>query len=149
MSGHKPQFNVEPIVPDHARKWHNPDGDDRFRLTVTNPADQPLEVPALLTDGNDVRWDWSVAVICPHKTHSLVPAGQKAPKLQPVTLQPGQSVSGIVDVLALDGVKWPRGGSRVEFQFCLGEKSQTHCLYYHSKHHDPLRKAADGPTPAR
>ena len=33
-------------------------------------------------------------------------------------------------------------GYRIEFQFCLGEKSQVKSLYYMSKHHDKLRQKA-------
>ena len=37
---------------------------------------------------------------------------------------------------------WPKGGYRIEFQFCLGEKSATKSFYYLSKHHDAIRDAS-------
>ena len=45
----------------------------------------------------------------------------------------------MVNVLRLQGPEWPRGGDRIEFQFCLGEKGVTQSFFYFSKHHDPLR----------
>jgi hypothetical protein len=39
-------------------------------------------------------------------------------------------------------VQWARGGWRLYFQFCLGEKATTNFFYYHSGHHDALRDAA-------
>ena len=39
------------------------------------------------------------------------------------------------------GPNWPRGGSRVNFNFWLGETScGPFSLYYMSSHHDVLRK---------
>jgi len=53
-------------------------------------------------------------------------------------------IAGPASVLALllVGVEWPRGGYRVEFQFCLGELGATKSFYYMSKHHDGIRKKA-------
>jgi hypothetical protein len=48
----------------------------------------------------------------------------------------------VVNALRLQGPEWPQGGYRIEFQFCLGEKSKTQSFYYLSKHHDALREAA-------
>ena len=42
----------------------------------------------------------------------------------------------------LDGPEWPRGGYRIEFTFCLGEKANTQSFYYLSKHHDAVRDRA-------
>jgi hypothetical protein len=51
-------------------------------------------------------------------------------------------VSTTVNALKLDGVAWPRGGSRVEFLFAVGDRGATHSFYYMSRHHDKLRQAA-------
>jgi len=48
----------------------------------------------------------------------------------------------VVNALALKGPEWPRGGYRIEFQFCLGEQSSTQSFYYMSRHHDKLRDQA-------
>ena len=49
-----------------------------------------------------------------------------------------------VNAFRLKNVKWPRGGYRIEFQFCLGELNSTQSFYYLSRHHDKIRAAAAG-----
>src|SRR5262249_17121295 len=101
-------------------------------------------VPALLTDGKIIFWKESLLVMSitdgsgPH----LFPGAGKARAGQLVALKPGESVATTIDVLPLPGVSWPRGGWRMYFSFCLGEKSAISFFYYHTDHHDPLRKLA-------
>jgi hypothetical protein len=118
----------------------NPDGDGEYRLTVTNTTDKPLAVPALLTDGKEILWDNSVVIRCQDKTYTLPGYRKNVSKLEPVMLKPGEHVSGVVNILSLDGPQWPQGGYRIGFQFCLGEKSVSHEFYYMTKHHGKLRE---------
>jgi len=59
----------------------------------------------------------------------------------------------MVNALALQGPKWPRGGYRISFQFCPGQLSSVQPLDYLSRRHDVIRgkllekkvgKAGDG-----
>jgi hypothetical protein len=135
-------FSAEPVPPAVKKQFANPDGDGEYRLTVKNETDQKLTVPALLTDGKTVRWSESVVIRCQDKNYPAPGATGDISGLKPVTLKPGESLSGVIQTLALKGPAWPRGGYRIEFQFCLGEKSVTQSFYYLSKHHDPIRDAA-------
>jgi hypothetical protein len=63
-----------------------------------------------------------------------------------VTLKAGQSISTVVNALALEGPTWPKGGYRIEFQFCLGERSSKQSFYYMSRHHDAIRAASKKPV---
>ena len=140
-------FQVAPvIVPEKQIQWTNPDGDGEYRITVTNPTDQPLTVPALLRSGEMIRWDQSVTIVCQDKAYVLPGTTRPPADLAPVTLEPGASVSGVVNVLALRGPDWPRGGQRVQFTFCLGEHGSTQSFYYMSRHHDALRDRALHPA---
>ena len=56
-------------------------------------------------------------------------------------LKAGESISGTVNALRLEGPEWPRGGYRIEFLLCLGEKASNQSFYYYSKHHDAVRAA--------
>ena len=56
-------------------------------------------------------------------------------------LRAGESISGTANALKLEGPEWPRGGYRIEFRFCLGEKASNQSFYYFSKHHDAIRAA--------
>jgi hypothetical protein len=138
------RLDVEPVPPEKSIKWTNPDGDGEYKITVTNTADQPVEVPALLFDGKQVLWNESIVILCQDRAYTAPGAKGVATVPKPTTLQPGQSVSAVVNALALRGPEWPRGGYRIEFQFCLGEKSSTQSFYYMSRHHDALRDKAGG-----
>jgi len=134
-------FQVESVPPKQAIKWTNPDGDGEYKITVTNSTDKPIVVPALLSDGDKILWKESLVILCQNKVYLCPGCQGVSGKVQGTELGPGQSVSTTVNVLRLEGPTWPRGGYRIEFRFCLGEKSQTKSLYYMSRHHDKLRKA--------
>jgi len=137
---------TEKVPPEKEIQWTNPDGDGLYRITVTNTSQSDQRVvEALLRDAEGtILWDESLVVIC-QGTSYVVPGSDGAGRdALPVKLKPGESVSGVVNVLTLDGPQWPRGGSRVEFQICLGELGDTQSFYYLSRHHDALRKKAMG-----
>jgi len=136
-------LSVAPVPPAKKIKWTNPDGDGQFTLTVTNTTQEKKTVPALLTDGKGILWNECLAVICQGKTQPLPAAKGIASPPTPAVLEPGQSVSTVVNALTLKGLRWPRGGYRINFQLCLGELSATQSMYYMSRHHDKLRKAAN------
>ena len=135
------EFSVKPMKPKQEIQWTNPDGDGDYLITVSNKTDKPLLVPALLTDGKDILWANSLVILCQDKAYPAPGCRAGLPKLESVTLQPGQSVTGTVNPLALTGPEWPQGGYRISFQFCLGEKSVTHSFYYMARHHDKIRNA--------
>jgi hypothetical protein len=141
LAGDAVRFSVEPMPPAVKLKYGNPDGDGEYKLSVTNTSDKEIEVPALLTDGKDIRWNESVVIRCQDKTYPIPGSSGNVKDLKAVVLKPGQTVAGTIHVFALEGPDWPRGGYRIEFQFCLAEKSATHSFYYLSKHHDPIRAA--------
>jgi hypothetical protein len=136
------EFKVEKVPPQKEIQWTNPDGDGEYKITVTNPTDKPLVVPALLSADGKVLWDESLVILCQKKAYVCPGAKGITSKVGPTTLEPKQSLSTVVNALRLKGPEWPQGGYRIEFQFCLGEKSSTQSFYYMSKHHDKLREAA-------
>lgn len=136
------KFTVAPVPPKEKIKWTNPDGDGEYEVTVENTTGKSVTVPALLTDGKETLWNESLVILCQGKTYTApLSVGVKG-KVQPVKLKGGQKVSGKVNALMLTGPEWPRGGYRIEFTFCLGEKASVQSFYYLSRHHDKLREAA-------
>jgi hypothetical protein len=135
------RFSVEPMPPAKKFEFKNPDGDGDYKLTVKNETDKEVEVPALLTDGKSIRWNESVVIRCQDKTYPIPGSTGSVKGLSAVVLKPGESVSGTIHAFVLNGPEWPMGGYRIEFQFCLAERSATHSFYYFSKHHDPIREA--------
>jgi hypothetical protein len=138
------ELTAEPVPPKVKLQYGNPDGDGEYQITVKNVTDKPVTIPALLSDGKAPLWDDSLVLLCQGKVYTVPGAQGVAKPAQPTVLKPGEAVSGVVNVLKLRGPEWPKGGYRIEFQFCLGEKSVTKSFYYLSKHHDPLREKAAG-----
>jgi len=142
-------FEVKKVPPEAEIKWTNPDGDGDYEVTVANPTDHPLAIPALRRVGSKVLWRESVVILCQDKTYPAPGAKGLSVKTLPLTLSPGQKVSGIINPLALQGPNWPKGGYRISFQICLGEKSSTQSFYYMSRHHDAIRAKLKTGQPIR
>jgi hypothetical protein len=139
-AGDDVEFTSEQILPPGRHEFRNPYGDGQFRVTVTNRTDRVVSVPALRTDGQTIFWEDSLVILNAGAPYVLPRAG-KLTETKPMKLKPKESVSTVVDVLPLEGPQWARGGWRMYFQFCLGEKSSMNFFYYNSSHHDRLREA--------
>ena len=131
-------------------EWGNPDGDGEYRLKLTNTSANPLTIPALVRvgEGGTPSWAASLLIECCGKCYHMpteggaTDAGVRGP-IHATVLAPGDALEIVVNVLRLDApeIPWPRGGSRLEFTFWLGELScGPFSLYYKSDHHDVLRK---------
>ncbi len=132
-------FQVAKVDPKKAIKWTNPDGDGEYKITLSNPTDQPVAVEALRREGKRVLWKESLVILCQGKAYTAPGSVGLLRATQPVVLQPGESLSTVINALELQGPSWPRGGYRIEFQFCLGERSSKQSFYYLSRHHDVIR----------
>ncbi|MCS7305502.1 MAG: hypothetical protein NZ602_10405, partial [Thermoguttaceae bacterium] len=128
-------------------RWTNPDGDGEFRITVSNPTKEPVTVPALLAAGDRILWGNSLLVIQYGPVYTDEPTvytcAEYEPNpgpVKPVTLQPGEKVSGVINVLKLPLQLKMKGGFGLEFLFCLGERSVRQIFYYSSHYHDPIRE---------
>ena len=143
LAGAGVSMKVVKVPPVKEVKWSNPDGDGKYTITITNDTDKPATVPALLSDDKGILWDESLVILCQKKARPV--PGVKPLKTAPreTVLKPKQSVSTVVNTFRMKNIEWPRGGYRVEFQFCLGELSVTRSFYYMSRHHDPIRQSAN------
>lgn len=142
LAGEGITLKVAPKAPAKKIKWTNPDGDGIYIVTVTNKSDKAVTVPALLGNDGGAAFGESVAIRVQGEAYPAPGATGTGSGLTPVPLNPGESVSGEINALALVGPEWPRGGYRITFQFLLGELSASHSFYYMSRHHDGIRKAA-------
>ncbi len=132
-------YAVEKVPPSKEIKWTNPDGDGEYKITVTNPTAKPIQIDALRQLGKRILWKESLVILCQSKSYAIPGSVGLLRPTQPVTLKPGQSISTVINALALEGPSWPKGGYRIEFQFCLGERSSKQSFYYMSRHHDVIR----------
>ncbi len=139
LAGEQVKMTVEPVPPVKEVEFSNPDGDGEFKITLTNTGKEAATIPALLKQGDEILWRESLVIVCQGKGYAVPGAAGVKAETEPVQLAAGESLSTTVNVLGLDGPEWPRGGYRIEFQFCLGEVGESYSLYYMSRHHDPLR----------
>jgi hypothetical protein len=146
LAGGAVNYKVEKVPPTKAIKWTNPDGDGQYKITVTNPTDKPVKIDALRQAGKRILWKESLAILCQGKPYTVPGSIGLLRPTEAVTLKAGQSISTVVNALALEGPAWPKGGYRIEFQFCLGERSSKQSFYYMSRHHDAIRAASKKPV---
>lgn len=137
------EVKVEQVPAKNPQKFKNDMyGDGMFKITVKNATKKDVTVPAILTNGKDVLWGDSVLFIYNGKPLVLPTAGKVTKETKPLALKAGEEVSGEVNALLLDGVEWPRGGSRVYFDIAVGERAMNNFFYYYSAVHDPMREEA-------
>lgn len=144
LAGASVTFTVEPVPPQRAIEWTNPDGDGEIRVTVSNPGREPVVVPALLRAGDRILWEESLVLRCGGRIYPAPGSRGVGAPPESVVLKPGESVSTVVNIFRLDGPEWPGGGNRIEFQFCLGERSAMQSFYYMARHHDRVRAEVRG-----
>lgn len=130
-------LTAEQVIPSDAQEYTNPYGDGQFKITVTNTGSQPALTP-VFRDAHGVLQLEASAVVATDGHYMAFPEAPIAGPVEFVTLKPGESVSGVVDTLKLQGVEWPRGGSRVYFSFCYGNLVAANFFYYYSSTHDAL-----------
>lgn len=139
-------FHAAKVEPKKAIKWTNPDGDGEYKITVSNPTDQPLTVDALRREGKRVLWKESLVILCQGQAYTAPGSVGLLRPTQPVVLKPGETISTVINALELQGPNWPRGGYRIEFQFCLGQRSSKQSFYYMARHHDVIRASLRKPV---
>jgi hypothetical protein len=149
-------LTVEQVIPEDAKQYVNSYGDGKFKITLKNTTEKKLSIPALLAVENDSKMmllDESLVVLHQGKpvfrpqknwfsTVMQIMRLSSAPK--PVEIEPGKTFSFEFNTLELQGIDWPRGGSRVQFTFALGGQAQTNFFYYFSRHHDKLLPEKSG-----
>ncbi len=136
-------LTVEQVPAKNPQKFKNDMyGDGAFKITLKNTTTKDATVPAVLTDGKEVLWADSVLFLHQDKPLVLPTAGKVTKGSKPLSLKAGESASGEVNSLLLDGVPWPRGGSRVYFDVAVGDRTANNFFYYYSAVHDQLRADA-------
>lgn len=132
-------LTAKQIIPPNAKPFENPYGDGEFKLILTNTGTETVTIEPLRQLNNQILWDESVVAVSgniPFVFDVPMPSGTT-----PVSLKPGESVSGSINTLLLRDLNWPNGGSRVHFLFAIGQAKSQGFFYYYSKTHDPLRQS--------
>lgn len=136
-------FNVEQVPPKNFKEYQNSYGDGMFKVSLTNTSREIQTIdPVRVIDGK-ILWEQAIVAVIDKAAHvfsAAMPAGTK-----PLTLKPGETVTGEINTLTLKNIDWPRGGSRVYFVFAIGQAMKSNFFYYYSSLHDPMRLG----TPAK
>ena len=69
LAGDGIEVKVEQVPPKNLQEFKNPFGDGQFKVTVTNTGKMGLTVPALIKDGDDIRWHDSLVIMCQNKPY--------------------------------------------------------------------------------
>lgn len=137
------EVTVAQVPAKNPRRFENDQyGDGTFKITVKNATKKDATVPAVLVNGKDILWGDSVLFLYNGEPLVLPTAGKVTKDTKPLELKAGAEVGGEVNALLLDGVEWPRGGSRVYFDIAVGERAVNNFFYYYSDLHDPMREEA-------
>ena len=96
-------FHAAKVEPKKAIKWTNPDGDGEYKITVSNPTDQPLTVDALRREGKRVLWKESLVILCQGQAYTAPGSVGLLRPTQPVVLKPGETISTVINALELQG----------------------------------------------
>lgn len=155
MCPDKLAITLEPVIRGKTHRYRNPDGDGIFKVTLANPTDKPLQIPALLCmpgkDGSTVYpgkdrdsrprvlWHQSMLIFVRDKAFPMSGAATVPAEARPLTLDAGKELSLSVHVLGLQDVSWPKGGRNVNIRFAVGDAIVAHTFYYYSDHHDEIR----------
>jgi hypothetical protein len=135
-------FAVEQVPAANPQQWKNDYGDGSFKFTLTNSGKKDVVLPFLLSDEGKILWSKSLVVYVSGKLILPPDASDIPAAAKPVTIKAGETLSGNFNTLVLEGIEWPRGGSRVYFTFALADRTAQDFFYYFSDLHDPMRDAA-------
>ncbi len=99
-----------------------------LKVTVSNPTREKITVPALRCIGDKVLWNNSVTIWIQDSGNKLMLNREKIEqKTDAVTLEPGKSISGMIDVLLAEGfpdmLMYGWGGTTVNGVVALGNAS--------------------------
>jgi hypothetical protein len=142
-------FSVDKVLPEF-RDNNTRDGNGYLRLTIRNPTDAPLSIPALRKSRNKILWKESL--VC------LIGRQVFLPKLQAnhgilvteqTVLEPGGQVSTTVNPLLFE--KFPKDmvSSSLTFRVCLGKMIGRTTFYYNSKYHPQIIRKLKAGVPTR
>jgi len=138
-------MSVRQVAPAKPIRFSNPYGDGRFEITLTNTGQTQARLDDLLSTGTGAsrRILWSESLVVLHlKNTELHPSARPLPAdAAAVVLQPGESVSTVVDMLPLDSIV-NHGGARIRLTFAIGNRSVSSFFYYASSLHQAMRAKA-------
>ncbi len=137
-------------IPPEFQNNYNRDGNGYVRLTLRNPTEFPLSIPALRKTEEGILWQESLVCligreICLPKIQGLEDIGET----KPTVLEPGEQISATINPLLFSNFPEIAGSSQLTFRFCLGKKVARTTFYFNSQYHDNIKLKLKAGVPTR
>ena len=144
-------------IPAEFQNSYNRDGNGYFRLSLRNPTEFPLSIPALRRNKEGILWRESL--VCLISTSSGATANavclprfsslQELKDTEATVLEPGEEVSTIVNPLLFSSFPSISGYSQLTLRFCLGKTFAQSTFYFNSSYHEKIRLKLKAGVPTR
>jgi hypothetical protein len=140
--------------------YANRDGDGYFTLSLRNPTEFPLSIPALRRTKDGILWKESLVCLATATSSSsgtttnsvCLPNFSSLAELkstEATILEPGQEISTTVNPLLFSNFPEITGYSQLSFRFCLGKTVALTTFYYNSTYHDKIKLRIRAGIPTR
>jgi len=140
--------------------YANRDGDGYFALSLRNPTEFPLAIPALRRTKDGILWKESLVClvtatsssngattnsVCLPNFSSLV----DLKSTEATILEPGQEISTTVNPLLFSNFPEIQGYSQLYFRFCFGKMVAQTSFYFNSTYHAKIVRKIKAGVPTR
>jgi hypothetical protein len=140
--------------------YANRDGDGYFTLSLRNPTEFPLAIPALRRTKDGILWKESLVCLVTATSSSngattnsvCLPSFSTIAQLkstEATILEPGQEISTTVNPLLFSNFPEIQGYSQLYFRFCFGKMVAQTSFYFNSTYHAKIVRKIKAGVPTR
>jgi len=140
--------------------YANRDGDGYFTLSLRNPTEFPLAIPALRRTRDGILWKESLVCLVTATSSSngtttnsvCLPGFSTIAELkstEATILEPGQEISTTVNPLLFSNFPEIQGYSQLYFRFCFGKMVAQTSFYFNSTYHAKIVRKIKAGVPTR
>ena len=140
--------------------YANRDGDGYFTLSLRNPTEFPLAIPALRRTKDGILWKESLVCLVTATSSSngattnsvCLPGFSSIAELkstEATILEPGQEISTTVNPLLFSNFPEIQGYSQLYFRFCFGKMVAQTSFYFNSTYHAKIIRKIKAGVPTR
>ena len=140
--------------------YANRDGDGYFTLSLRNPTEFPLAIPALRRTKDGILWKESLVCLVTATSSSngattnsvCLPGFSSIAELkstEATILEPGQEISTTVNPLLFSNFPEIQGYSQLYLRFCFGKMVAQTSFYFNSTYHAKIIRKIKAGVPTR
>ena len=140
--------------------YANRDGDGYFTLSLRNPTEFPLSIPALRRTKDGILWKESLVCLVTSTSSNgrasiagsvCLPnfAFAELKSTEATILEPGQEISTTINPLLFSNFPKTQGFSQLYFRFCIGKMVAQTSFYFNSSYHAKIIRKIKAGVPTR